>query len=66
MLSFEVLSLDVILINNIKSSFSKGISVKVLRFNGWNVSGVSWNFGDSIFSLDLLELIVYFFGNMAE
>lgn len=66
MFGFEVLSLHIVLINNVERSFAEGITVQIFRFDGGDISGISWNFGDPIFGLDLLELIVYFFGDVAE
>ena len=66
MFCFKVLSLHVILFDDVESSLPEGVSVKILRLDGRNVSSISWNFGDALLALDLFELFVYFFGNMAE
>ena len=66
MFCFKVLSLHVILFDDVESSLPEGVSVKILRLDGRNVSSISWNFGDALFALDLFELFVYFFRNMAE
>ncbi len=66
MLCFKVLSLHVVLIDNVQSSLAESVTVEILRLYGRNVSSISWNFGDALFALHLLELFVYFFGNMAE
>lgn len=66
MLRLEILSFHVVLIHNIESGFPEGVAIEILRFDGRDVSCIAWDFGHSILALYLFELIVYFFGNVAE
>lgn len=65
MFGLEVLSFHEVRVADVESGFAEGASVKVFGLDGGNVSGISWDLGDSFLLVDSLELIVDFFGDVA-
>lgn len=61
MLCFEVLSLHEVRVADIESGLAEGVSIEVLRLDGGNVSGISWDLGDGFLLVDCLELVINFF-----
>lgn len=66
MLGLKVLSLHVVGVANVERGLSEGIPVEILRLDGLNVTRISWDLRDAFLLVHWLELVVYFFGNVAE
>lgn len=66
MLGLKVLSLHVAGVADVECGLSEGISIEIFRFDGLDITRISWDLRDSFLLVHWLELIVYFFGNVAE
>lgn len=65
MLGLKVLSLDIAGVADVEGGLPEGATIEVFRFDGRDVTSVSRNLGDTVLLVHCLELVVYFFRDVA-
>lgn len=65
MLGLKVLSLHVVRVADVEGGLPEGAAIEVFWLDGRDVASVSRDLGNTILLVHCLELVVYFFGDVA-
>lgn len=65
MLGLKVLSLNIAGVADVEGGLPEGATIEVFRFDGRDVTSVPRDLGNAVLLVHCLELVVYFFGDVA-